>query len=528
MRVRDLLLLRAALAASALVGPLLGLLVGPLGGPLGSALRAQSPPDDEPSEWNAKLAFRREAGRDLVELRYRRDEHGLVEVGACEHGTMPFQPLFPRGALPRVAASWNTTNAALLLLTPADGSLLDDVDAERHLRRAGIEVAPVELRQFLLTPCASDDPVRARVDELDRAVALLHLRRRGHRGVLAECTALVARTDTPPVLRAHAAAALAANGKGAPTKAPHRLACENVSLPATADVYAMIDHARLPDLAPLRVLARQQALAASYRVVAALRAPTPDDLFFGQLVTDVVGEAAFEVVRRFGDARLEQSVLAIAQPVPLLPFGVALQAVGTFDAERAADAWQEIAKVPANRVRCTTANGTTSVHAAAGDVSFDATSLALCMRGVSVAPAPEVARALLADGPCVRVIVPGSSRLWRALDPELPAPERAELTVSFAPALRIALALDARDDAGALAWAAFGQREIAAAGASLDAAFADSRAGAHVRPVHDALAAVRFAATGARVDAVLAGDRTLWSEHFAALVALPGALALLR
>jgi hypothetical protein len=39
---------------------------------------------------------------------------------------------------------------------------------------------------------------------------------------------------------------------------------------------------------------------------------------------------------------------------------------------------------------------------------------------------------------------------------------------------------------------------------------------------------VRFAATGTRLDAVLEGDRALWSEHVGALVALPGCLALLR
>src|SRR5262245_3042543 len=138
---------------------------------LAPLLRAQDPPVDEPDEWDAKLAFRRDAGRDLVALRHRRGGHGLAEVGAREHG--------PIAALPRAGARWNTVGAALLLLAPVDAGVLDAVATGHHLRRAGIDPDPIALRQFLLTPCAADDAVRARVEQLDRAVALLHLRHTG-------------------------------------------------------------------------------------------------------------------------------------------------------------------------------------------------------------------------------------------------------------------------------------------------------------------------------------------------------------
>ncbi|HEU4419994.1 MAG TPA: hypothetical protein VFT55_13760, partial [Planctomycetota bacterium] len=144
-------------------------------------------------EWNAFLRQRFEADEDLIELRFRRDDHGLLEVRSCEGGWLPFQPMLPIDAPFRLFRSTtNVGRAAGLLILLAHGpqGLLGNTDAERHLRRAGIEPVPVALRQFLLAPIATVDPVLARVELLDKLVAIEWLERGKHEGAVAELTAL--------------------------------------------------------------------------------------------------------------------------------------------------------------------------------------------------------------------------------------------------------------------------------------------------------------------------------------------------
>src|SRR6187549_4279506 len=99
---------------------------------------------EEGQDWNSYLWDRLEGGEDLIELRYQRDEHGLLEVASCKHGAVPFHTMFPDDRLPRGDVALNWLCGTLLLL--GDGaSVLASTDAERHLRRAGLEPDPVAL-----------------------------------------------------------------------------------------------------------------------------------------------------------------------------------------------------------------------------------------------------------------------------------------------------------------------------------------------------------------------------------------------
>src|SRR5262245_44445139 len=106
---------------------------------LSTLLAAQIPDAD----WNALLQQRRKAGEDLIELRFRRDDHGLLEVKSCEGGEIPFQPMLPIDAAFKPATNLARASAALMLLAHGPQGLLGNTDAERHLRRAGIEPSVV-------------------------------------------------------------------------------------------------------------------------------------------------------------------------------------------------------------------------------------------------------------------------------------------------------------------------------------------------------------------------------------------------
>src|SRR5262245_18247137 len=165
--------------------------------------------------WNETLRQRREQGKDLIELRYRRTAQGLLEVASGEGGARGFERLFPDDNPLGGSLSSTGMFGVLMLFCHGSGDLLAMTDAERHLQRAQVGTSAMDLRQFLATPPPAGDAVRARVDLLDRMVAIDLLRRGGHKGAVAEWTALVTREDTPAPLRARAAQALAAFGRGA-------------------------------------------------------------------------------------------------------------------------------------------------------------------------------------------------------------------------------------------------------------------------------------------------------------------------
>jgi hypothetical protein len=468
-----------------------------------TSLTAQDP---EGVEWNTLLRQRIGAGEDLIELRYRRDDHGLLEVASCELGALPFQPMFPDVLLPRPRLDPRTILAALLLSVHGRHGVLGCTDAERHLRRAGIDQGPMSLRQFLLTPIGTKDPVRARVEAQDRIVAIDWLVRGGHQGVVAELTALTKQADTPPLLAEHATAALEMLGRR-PATPRRRFDAESLRLPVVADVHVVIDHARLPDTAPLAAIARRWAIDQSYRVVEALRAPTPDDLFHGQYIADLLGELPFEVARRYGCARFDQTVLSLQIPPPGTGtgFGWHLQSVGRLEHGRLADTLEHFASAPQSDMKCERRGDSVHFAVPGAQGEFDATSVVAHTKGMGGRPRPESARELLEEGPALRAVVPPTSKVWLALAwLQLPPAGRSELTLSFGEEARLCLSITARDEDAAAAWAERGRQLLAKGLEGLRAAIVAQDSDARLlRPVLDAIAATSIRTDGARVEAVL-------------------------
>ena len=465
-------------------------------------LAAQQPSNEE---WDQILRQRFERGEDLIELRYRRDAHGLLEVSSCEHGAIPFHPMFPATLLP-FDAQPSTLLALLLFGCQGQRGVLACTDSERHLRRAGIEVAPVALRQVLVAPFASDDPVRARVELQDRMVAIDWLVRGGHRGAVAELTALAERPDTAPPLAAHAAAALAAFGKRA-ERPRQRLTVESLQLPMVADVWLAVDHAALPDPAPLLALARKLAIESSYRLVAKLRAPTPDDLYLGQFIADLLGELPFEVARRFGDLRCDHTVAGLLLQLPgtALPIAWHLQSAGDFETAPLAATMAELAAVPGSGVQCEQRDGAVHVTAAAAEFDVAPDMLVTHSQGMRGRARPELARELLADGAALRVVVPPASKAWLALGMlKLPPAGRIELCMSFGARWRVQIQVAARDEEAAADWVDCGEQLRADALERVQQAIAAGIVpAAAMQTVVTALTATAITTDGARAQAVL-------------------------
>jgi hypothetical protein len=379
----------------------------------------------------------------------------------------------------------------------------------------------VALRQFLLTPISTVDPVLARVDLLDRLVAIDWLQRGRHEGAVAELTALSTRADTPPLLAKRACVALAAFHRR-PAPARQRLAPENLLLPVAADAYVVLDHALLPDFAPLTAIARRVAVDRSYRVVEVLKAPTPDDLYWGQYLADLTGEFPFEVVRRYGNVRLDHTVAAIQlQGDPIKTFleksraqlsiGWHVQAAGDFEPEQFAAAMAELADFKETKIPVTRKEGDVHAVVADAEMAIGATSLHTWSKGMAGRAKPDLARELLAEGPAIRVVVPPTSKVWLALASlELPPAGRAEITVSFGEECRLCLSLAARDEDAAAAWAERLPKLQAEQVEQLRAWTEVQKGRAELQVVLDAIAAAKITTDGARVDAVLTSKAIGW------------------
>src|SRR5262249_45217183 len=227
---------------------------------------------------------------------------------------------------------------------------------------------------------------------------------------------LAARGDAPVPLRAAARRAAAAL-TGAPLPR-RRLDPATLALPAAADGYLVVDQARLPDLSPLTAIARQLGIKTSDRVLMTLRGPTPDDLYAGQREADLVGELAFELVRRFGNLRLEQTLVAVNAAAPAPDRGPSYSwcahAVGEFEFEPLAAAVERLVDgVPDVQLQRTA--DSLRLVAPRGEATLRPDGASASTTGMAGKPRPELARELLAEGPALRVVVPPTSKLWVAL-----------------------------------------------------------------------------------------------------------------
>lgn len=486
---------------------------------LGAPLLAQQA---EEADWNAAVRARMDRGEDLLDLRYRRDAHGALEVGLPDPGADTFIPVMRSGFLPHDDKALEAGLAVLFLLGDGDAGLLGATDGERHLRRIGFDPTPVALRQLLLAPITSTNPELRRVAELDRIVAIDWLRRIGHRGVVAELIALAHDAHTPPMLAARAKAVLGSYGRGQPI-VRSRLALANVSLPTNADVHVVVDPTHFPDLQPLHGIARRMALESSYRVPRSLRAPTPDDLFFGQYFVDAIGELPFEWVRRFGEVRIDHAIVSLALTAGVdggWPFDHQIQAVGSWDVARVGAELAATAEQRSDRPKFEQKDGV--VTFASRDETLVVTPTSLLARGKRmVGRSAELAAELIADGPAVRIVVPPMSKLWAAsLAGALPAGgTRATFEVSFGEPrsktfCRGVLTVATRDEDAAERWAKWLRGELAS-GATLRSQIDTPDTEDGVALLADVLknAKVAVDGTNVRLEAACSAD-VLWGEAF--------------
>jgi hypothetical protein len=464
---------------------------------LGSLLAGAAAGQDT---WNATLRERMAAGQPLVTLAYRRDGHGLFEVGPAEGGSVPFRAFCPDTVIYAPIPIRRLGLAALALLGPGRGSLLAAADLETHLRRAGLPTEPAALRELLARPLpTTTDPVLARVELVDRVVALEWLRATRNPGAVAEFVALAKSKEAPPLLRLHAEDALAELGKRAPA-ARQRLDAATVALPANADLVLVVDAAVLPDAAAFAAAVRAVAVESSYRVVRDLRAPTPDDLWFGQYFADVLGTVPIELVRRFGDARVDHAVATLRTfgLGPGMKFEWTLDTAGRFESDVLATAMGElVAADPDGKSHCTMQDGALQVRSPVGELDATTTRLSACSKRSPGRMPDEATAAMLAAGPGVRLVLPATSKLLlgavAAL--EVPGVGRTEVQMSFADGFRLDATIAMRDADAAAAIAA--KLTAAAKGAIERArtALADRAPAAAIEELVALLSTVQCAAT---------------------------------
>lgn len=454
------------------------------------------------TEWANLLQARMQASEDLIALRYRRDAHGAFEVCSADPTVTKFLPLFPAGRLPHAAHALGSLLLSFALFGNGDG-VLGSTDAERHLRRIGVDTSVVGLRQFLVGDITTADADLARAEALDRAVAIEFLVQGNHRGAVAELVALRDRKDTPPPLRAHVERALAHFGHGDLDEMRARLAAAELRFPPNPGWCVVVDHTRLPDLTLVRALVRSLAQERSYRFVHKLKSPTAWDLHHDQLAVDLLGEMPFEVVRRLGDVRLDHTMVAGGSSGGTDPTARALvlQAVGAFDLGRVAAALEQEAAAVGTKV---TRNGE-RVAVASADTAAEigASSLVLRTSVPQMAPNEALAKELLGgDGDAITIVLTPTSDVWASIGLPTPAAD-AVVHVCFAPQCHLAATIPARDAAAAAEWSKRAKARLLDLEASVRSVPGASGAPpADQKDVLAAIAAVRITVDGAKVEVV--------------------------
>lgn len=413
-------------------------------------------------ESGAELAARVRGGGWLEVSKYRRSDAGVIEswstaqTGDPERGE--FLPLIDYG---RQLHYENLGLIGLLsLFCHGDGDLLAMTDADFHFHALGMDGSDVALRQYLVLPPPSFDGPRGRAERLDRLLVVDRLVARRCRGAVAELAILAERETLPAVLRErcrHGVATL--TGKTEAGLVRRCLDPEVVMLPAAFDAALVIDHSRLPDLRWLTALGRRLGVLVTARAIelagGTISSPQCNG---GQRMADVVSAAPFWLVHRFGNARLDHSVVTIgAKADERMPVALTWNAVGEFEP----DGWREAKPSAAAIANNPLLGGTLSVEATTLYASTD--------RSRGARRPSTAAKLLLDDGVALRAVVPSNSKLWPALAfLNLPAAGGGELRVMFGDPTSIVLVVEARDEDAAEAWVAQGKQLLTEAKAAVD------------------------------------------------------------
>jgi hypothetical protein len=480
------------------------------------AVAAQEPEDA------AAVAARVRAGGWLQQAKYRREPDGALAIWdtATAGGDVGgrWSPLLGE---PQTLAYDNLGLPGYLsLVCHGDGDLLAMTDAAFHFGALGIDASDVGLRQFLAMPAPSFDGALGRAHLLDRLLAIDRLAVRAVRGAIAELTVLAKDETLPAVLRTRAGAAIARlRGEGGGDGvARRRLTADDVRLPAAFDAAIVIDHARLPDLRWVAPLGRRLgALVTVNAIEAAGGTVSAAACNGGQRMCDVPAEAPFGFAHRFGNARLDHSLVTVAV-TEAAHLGVAFtwNAVGEIEH----DGWTKAVVPDAARRDNPLLAGTMTVTATGVYASTD---------GQTHRSRPSLAAPLLGpegDGYALRVVLPANSKTWPALAAlGLPPANGGELRVTFGDPGVLVLAIDARDEDAAEAWAAKGKELLATAVAAWREALPDAvAANRDAKLLLDAVAGASFSVKDRSAFAVVevrgfaVRDPDAWAAVLAELV----------
>ncbi len=167
-----------------------------------------------------------------------------------------------------------------------------------------------------------------------------------------------------------------------------------------------------------------------------------DELHGAQRMCDLAAEAPFWLAHRYGNARLDHSLITVnMQASGELPFALSWNAAGEFEPAR----WRN-ASLPASVIEGNPLLG--------GTLQVAAEYLYASTDGREATPAPDLAAKLLRnDGAAIRAVVPANSRLWSQLAfLELPPTAGCEVRVMFGDPTVITVAVEALDERTAATW----------------------------------------------------------------------------
>lgn len=373
-------------------------------------------------------------GGPLAPLEWRRNAAGDLEFKPVDETDAKFTPWFGKG----IAEAVNATGFVGMVMVPAhNGDVLSLTDAERHLRRLGIVSTTAELAKFVRSPL----PERLRdVALLDRMVAVDLLGRRGDDEAKAARTAIAVDATLNAALRERAAAR---------TTARRGLDAATLALPAHCDLVVVCNHANMIDALPLVEIGHFTGLVASLQVIRMLKMPRVSDFVIGQTESEFVTGLPFEIARRLGNFRLDQTVVAIGSADAGPRGRLFVASAGVFSPAAV------VAGAPAlgvDGVEARLVSGAATATIGGTDLVVTDSLAVAKAPGTSAAPNPELVRPLLGGDAALRVHLPRGSSLLSWLESAgLHGVESADLTAWNADPVVVELVLRAKDDPTATA-----------------------------------------------------------------------------
>ena len=257
---------------------------------------AQEPVEPEPPGFEGDPFEKIERENKLIDLQWRRDAKESLEWSIPGRKDAKWRPMFGE-TLDGVLGPGGMSSYVLPLLHRGD--VLSLTDGEAHFRRLGIATDTAALLALARAPLLKSSPA---VEALDRLVAVDLLRSRTDDASKRAVAQLASDTVAYGAVRARAAAATIARAS---------LGAGDLLLPEQPDLVVVIDHSRLVDARPLVDLARLSGLVSSGMVLKLLKMPRLDDAAIGQAESDSCLELPFELVRRLGALRFDQSCVSL-------------------------------------------------------------------------------------------------------------------------------------------------------------------------------------------------------------------------